>query len=81
LCWPGWFDGEGKLQWRDGKLCVMFGAHREKSLREVPRDYLHWMANKGDFSPIVKETCRAALRGEFPEPVMSGGIDDPDDET
>jgi DNA polymerase-3 subunit epsilon len=81
LCWPGWFDAEGKLQWRDGQLCIMFGAHREKSLRQVPRDYLHWMAYKGDFEEKVKEVCRAAIKGEFPEPVMSGGIEDADDET
>ncbi len=81
LCWPGWFDAEGKMQWRNGQLCLGFGQHREKTLRQVPRDYLHWIATKGDFSPLVKETCRAALRGEYPEPVMSGGIDDPDDET
>jgi DNA polymerase III epsilon subunit-like protein len=77
-CWPGWFDAEGKLQWRDGQLCVMFGVHREKTLRQVPRDYLHWIAHKGDFEPKVKDVCRKALRGNFPEPLAA--IEDPDDE-
>lgn len=80
VCWPGWFDAEGKMQWRDGQLCLMFGQHREKSLRQVPRDYLHWMATKGDFGQKVKDACRAALKGEFPEPVNQGVDDDPDDE-
>lgn len=80
LCWPGWFDSEGKLQWRNGQLCIMFGQHREKSLREVPRDYLHWMARKGDFSPMVKATCAAALDGVFPEPVKVSADEDLDDE-
>jgi DNA polymerase-3 subunit epsilon len=79
LCWPGWYDAEGKLQWRDRQLCIMFGAHREKSLRQVPRDYLHWMATKGDFSEKVKETCRAALRGEYPE-APGAGVEDEDDQ-
>lgn len=81
MCWPGWFDVEGKLQWRNGQLCLMFGQHREKSLRQVPRDYLHWMAHKGDFDEKVKAVCRDAIKGVFPEPVTSGGIEDEDDET
>lgn len=80
MCWPGWFDADGKLQWRSGKLCITFGEHRDKPLREVPKGYLHWMATKGDFSPLVKSTCDKAMRGEFPEPVMAGGVSDDDDE-
>lgn len=75
-CWPGWFDAEGKLQWREGQLCIMFGMHREKSLRQVPRDYLHWMSTKGDFDPKVKRVCQDALHGTFPE---APSIEDPDD--
>lgn len=79
-CWPGWFDAEGKMQWRDGQLVLSFGVHRDKTLREVPRDYLHWMGFKGDFEPKIKDVCRAALKGEYPEPLATAPIVDEDDE-
>lgn len=65
LCSPGWFDAEGKLQWRDGELCIAFGQHRDTPLRKVPRSYLDWMT-KGTFSNKVKDTCRDACRGIYP---------------
>lgn len=65
LCSPGWFDAEGKLQWREGELCLSFGQHRDISLKRVPKSYLDWIT-KGDFSAKVKDVCRDAMRGVFP---------------
>lgn len=66
LCAPGWYDAEGKLQWRNGDLCISFGQHKDTPLRQIPKSYLHWIATKGDFSQKVKTTCDAAMRGSFP---------------
>jgi DNA polymerase-3 subunit epsilon len=65
LCSPGWFDAEGKMQWRNGELCLSFGQHRDTSIKQVPKSYLSWMA-KGDFSAKIKNTCRDALLGIYP---------------
>lgn len=65
LCAPGWFDAEGKLQWKNGELYFTFGEHKDKALRAVPRGYLDWITKK-DFSSKVKDVCRAAIRGEYP---------------
>lgn len=65
LCSPGWFDAEGKLQWKNGELCFSFGEHKDKPLRSVPRGYLDWITKK-DFSEKIKQVCRAAIRGEYP---------------
>lgn len=67
LCWPGWFDGEGKLRWKNGEVCFAFGEHRDRALQQIPRGYLAWIIKK-DFSDVVKEACRNALKGEFPTP-------------
>jgi len=67
LCAPGWYDHEGKLQWRNGELCFTFGEHREKPLRSVPKGYLSWVAGK-DFNNTVKSACRNAMRGVYPVP-------------
>lgn len=67
LCAPGWYDHEGKLQWRDGELCFSFGEHKSKSLRVVPAGYLKWVL-RADFSEKVKEACRMALDGKYPTP-------------
>lgn len=67
LCWPGWFDAEGKLRWNDqGELSIGFGEHNGKNLRHVPRGYLEWMCKK-DFSDTVKTACRAALANNWPQ--------------
>jgi len=75
--WPGWFDTDGKLKWRDGELCITFGEHRDKSLRQVPRSYLEWILKK-DFSPLVKDTCRNALKGVYHAAPVTD--EDPDSE-
>lgn len=66
LCSPGWFDAEGKLQWKDGALRFSFGEHRDKPLQEVPASYLRWVLGK-DFSRKIKDVCREALAGRYPE--------------
>ena len=70
LCWPDWYDPEGKLRWANGELCFTFGEHRDKPLRHVPQGYLNWILKK-DFGPLVKETCRNALRGIYPVHVQN----------
>lgn len=63
----GWYDAEGKFQWKEDRLEISFGEHRHKDIREIPRDYLSWIAgSKSDFSDKVKALCSAAMRGEFP---------------
>lgn len=64
LCWPDWFDSEGKLRWRDGELVMGFGQHKGKPMREVPRGYFRFMISK-DFSAKVKGACEQALKGVF----------------
>ena len=66
LCWPDWFDNDGKLKWRNGELCFGFGAHRDKPLRSVPKGYLKWVVQQ-DFSPLVKDTCINAAAGIYPK--------------
>jgi DNA polymerase-3 subunit epsilon len=80
LCSPGWFDSEGKLQWKGTYLCIGFGQHRDNALHKVPKSYLEWIL-KSDFGNKVKEACRATLRGEVlrQHSGMSEQMD-PDDE-
>ena len=62
LCWPDWYDAEGKLRWRDGQLCLGFGEHRELPLGEVPAGYLNFILRK-DFSDKVKDAVRMFKAG------------------
>lgn len=78
LCWPGWFDAEGKLKWLKGELCFTFGEHRDKPLRHVPQGYLRWVAGR-DFSETVKQACRNAAKGIFPTPPLDVEAIDADD--
>jgi DNA polymerase III subunit epsilon len=62
-------DSEGKFEWRRGQAAFAFGKYRGQSLRDVARqspDYLEWIANKGDFTPEVKQIAKDALKGTFP---------------
>lgn len=80
MCWPGWYDSEGKLKWHDGALCLSFGEHREKPLSEVPEGYLRWMLKK-NFSEKVRGVIRDALNGVYHTPPEALTNDaDPDDE-
>jgi DNA polymerase-3 subunit epsilon len=65
LCSPGWFDIDGKLQWRNGSLVLTFGEHRDKPLHEAPEHYLRWILKK-DFSNKVKWACAEILEGRVP---------------
>ena len=76
LCSPGWFDAEGKLQWKNSKLVFTFGTHRDKPLARVPESYLSWIL-KADFSDKVKATCRNALNGVFP--TQTTNVEDSDE--
>jgi len=79
LCAPGWYDADGKLQWRDGELQFTFGKCRGLSLIDVARTdvgYLKFVL-RGDFTAKVKDACRNALQGIFPSPpvVMEDTLD------
>lgn len=66
LQFPGRFDAEGKLAWRDhGELAFTFGAHKDKPLSMVPRGYLSWVAG-ANFSPKVRRVCQDACRKIYP---------------
>jgi hypothetical protein len=75
LCSPGWFDAEGKLQWKNGELCMAFGEHRDKPLRQVPKSYFDFILRK-DFSQKVKDTCRDAMRGVYPVAPPTGPMEE-----
>jgi len=67
---PRFVDRWGKLVWNEGEVCLGFGPHRGKSLREVAENdenFLHWILRK-DFSAEVKEIVAGALEGRFPSP-------------
>lgn len=54
-------DWQGKLvRLESGDIAINFGKHQGTPLREVPRDYLHWMLDK-DFSAKVKTHVRRSL--------------------
>ena len=78
LQWPGWYDSQGKLRWVKGELCFSFGEHRNKPIRLAPKGYLNWVAGK-DFSDVVKQTCRNAMRGIYPAPPLNVDEIDADD--
>lgn len=80
LCWPGWFDSEGKLSWQDGRLCYAFGEHRGVPITEAPWSYGVWLIKK-DFSDVVKDAVRRALNGEeLPAPAHLRDLEGEDDE-
>jgi len=62
-------DSGRKFRWRDGEVCVNFGNHRGRLLREMVEQepgYVDWILDK-DFPPEVKKLVRDALRGTYPE--------------
>lgn len=80
LCSPGWYDAEGKLQWKEGVLCFSFGKHRGVGLADVVREDRGYVARfimNGDFSAKVKDVCALALRG-LPLPAPNVGVTVPE---
>lgn len=63
---PGCVDFSGKLTWSGDRACIAFGKHRGTPLESVPRDYLVWMIDKGDFPPDTCAVIRDYLRGIYP---------------
>lgn len=61
----GKVDVEGKFAWKNGQAVIAFGKHNGKLLRDVPRDYLEWMAT-GDFPEDAKRVAQDALFGKYP---------------
>ena len=71
---PDWIDPDGKILWKGDEAVLGFGKYRDHPLREIcdnDREYLEWVAFRGDFSEEVKRIARAALKGEFPSPSTS----------
>ncbi len=55
---------EGAFARRDEPVMLSsltFGIHRDKPIREVPKEYLQWMVRKGDFAVDVLYTARRVL--------------------
>ena len=66
---PDWLDPDGRLLWRDGKVCLGFGKHKHRSLEDLVEseaDYLRWIAG-ANFSDTVVKVIANALDGSFPD--------------
>lgn len=60
-------DSTGKFVWAGSDAAFNFGKWRGRLLKDPEvRSYLHWIANKGDFSDEVKSIAQDALDGQFP---------------
>lgn len=60
-------DPDGKFTYDvDGEAVCSFGKWKNTKLRLIPKDYLKWMVEKGDFSSDVKRISREALNGVYP---------------
>ncbi len=65
---PDWIDPDGRIVWLGDEAVLGFGKHKHRPLRvmaDQEPDYLRWMA-QANFSSVVGDIVRAALRGEFP---------------
>lgn len=64
-------DRDGKFDYNaDGDVVFTFGQHSGKKCVDY-KGYLDWMI-KGDFSPEVKEICKAIKDGEYDRAVEDG---------
>lgn len=59
-------DGSGKFVWREGSVVCNFGKHKGVKLENMPRAYLTWMFETGDFRDDVKTLVQNALQGGYP---------------
>lgn len=67
-------DPDRRLKWRDGQVCLNFGNHKNRPLRDLRQEepaYLDWILSK-DFNDEVKRIVRDALKGTYPEPPAEG---------
>ncbi|MBI5142414.1 MAG: 3'-5' exonuclease [Nitrospirae bacterium] len=67
---PNFVDRFGKMVWKDGEVCMNFGPHRGKLLRDIiekDATFLDWMLRK-DFSVEVKRIISDAMMGNYPSP-------------
>lgn len=74
-CWPrdpNAIDSEGKLIWKDGEAVFTFGKNwKGKKLSAMSRRDLDWIANVATgMSDEVKQICREAKDGRFPQPKL-----------
>lgn len=68
---PSYVDLDGKLKFDDGVARFTFGKHNGSALASVAENYpgyLQWMIDDGGFSRELKDICREALKGHFPQP-------------
>ena len=63
---PNDVDMDGKLKWRGTTATIGFGKHKDTAIEDVPRDYLMWMINKGDFPRGTCDVIRNFLNGTYP---------------
>lgn len=66
LSWPGWLSSDGGFRIVNGVPTIMFGKHRDKAMKDVPRDYWDWLLS-ADFGEDAKKLARDAKLGKYPE--------------
>ncbi len=74
---PDAVDRTRRFKWRDGEVVVNFGKNAGRPLREIAVQdpgFLNWII-RNDFPDEVKEICRNALRGIFPERKAENGAE------
>jgi DNA polymerase-3 subunit epsilon len=64
-CFPGRLDASGKFRMVNGVAICTFGKHKDKALKDVPRDYLDWLL-ANDFPADVKTIAADAKLGKYP---------------
>ncbi len=75
-CWPkdpNALDPDGKIVWKDGVATMAFGKNwKGKPLKEMARKDLSWIASPAcsGANAVVKQICRDAMAGKFPQPML-----------
>ena len=56
----------GMFIWKGDELLVNFGKFKDTPLKKLGRSYLEWICDKSSMAPEVKELCKEALSGRYP---------------
>lgn len=81
-CWPkdpNAIDPDGKIIWKDGEAVMNFGKNwKGKPLKLMIRKDLAWIASPAcsGANSAVKQICRDAMAGKFPEPTLKEIVDE-----
>ena len=62
---PGWLTACGRFRMMDGIAVCNFGKHKYTPVKDMPRDYLDWMIQKGQFPPDVKAFVARVKMGDI----------------